>query len=244
MDPERCLEVVRTESSLLAEAGRRVPTAPVVACPGWDVQALVGHVGAVQGWVTAKLHGDPTLSRFRGDWTPPPPADGDWPGWFGAITDRLIEALATLPAETSFDSWAGDQPVAFWQRRMAQEVSVHRWDGEAAVGAPSPIPVDVAADGIDELLSWFLAKQVDRRAIATMAPWSMTIDPVDAAPSWRVQVEPAGVSVAEGAAASDVVVQGSASDLLLWCWNRPTQAGLTFEGDGGKAEQWNDVLHV
>jgi uncharacterized protein (TIGR03083 family) len=244
MDAARCLEVVRTDSAALADAGRRFPSAQVVACPGWDVQDLLGHVGAVQGWVTQKLLGDPYLQRFRGSWTPPPPEDDDWPAWLERISDALVDVLATVPAETSFESWAGDQPVAFWQRRMAQEVAVHRWDGEAAVGTPPPIPVDVAADGIDELLSWFLPLQVDHRALTTMDPWSLGIDPDDAEPSWRVEASPTGVSVGEAAGAADLTVCGAASDLLLWGWNRPTEAALTFEGDEAKALLWEQVLHI
>jgi hypothetical protein len=127
---------------------------------------------------------------------------------------------------------------------MAQEVAVHRWDGEAAAGTPRPVPVDVAADGIDELLAWFLPLQVDRRALTGMEPWSLAIDPDDAEPSWRVEISPTGVSVGEGVGATDLTVRGSASDLLLWGWNRPTQSGLVFDGDEGLATRWEQVLHV
>lgn len=244
MDPDRCLEVLRTDSAALAAAGRRFPAAQVVACPGWDVQDLVAHMGAVQGWVTAKLEGDPTLGPVRRGWSPPPPDDDDWPRWFEQVTERLVDRLVGLPEDTAFESWAGVQSVPFWRRRMAHEVAVHRWDGEAAGGPAQEIAVDVATDGIDELLALFLPLQLDRQAIATMEPWSMVLDPLDAEATWRLQVEPTGVSVAEGAGSADVVVQGSACDLLLWCWNRPTDAGLTFEGDEDRARQWNDVLHV
>lgn len=244
VDADRCLAVVRADSAALAEAGRRFPAAQVVACPGWDVQDLIGHVGAVQAWVTQKLLGDPSLGTYRGDWTPLPPDDGDWPTWLEQRAAALVDTLATVDPATAFVSWAGEQPVGFWQRRMAQEVAVHRWDGEAAAGRPAPIPVDVAVDGIDELVSWFLPLQVDRRAIATMEPWSLSIDPDDAEPSWRIEVSAAGVSVAEGAGPVDVTVRGAASDLLLWGWNRPSQAGLAFVGDEHVAAHWEQVLQV
>jgi uncharacterized protein (TIGR03083 family) len=244
LDPDRYLEVVLADTAALADAGRRFPAAQVVACPGWDVEELIGHVGAVQGWVTLKLLGDPSLRRHRGAWTPPPPEDGDWPSWLVAISERLVEVLSTLPVETAFESWAGEQPVPFWQRRMAQEVTVHRWDGEAAAGAPNRIPVDVATDGIDELLVWFLGLQVDRTTLAATAPWSITFDPDDAEASWRVEVSATGVSVAESGGPSDLTVRGGASDLLLWGWNRPTQVGLAFDGNEAKAALWAEVLHV
>ena len=38
---------------------------------------------------------------------------------------------------------------------MTQETAVHRWDASNSVGIPYDIPVAVAADGIDEYLSWF-----------------------------------------------------------------------------------------
>lgn len=245
MDADRCLDVVRTESGRLADAGRRFPAAQVVGCPGWDVQDLVGHLGAAQAWVTAKLHGDESLGVHRGGWSPPPPDDGDWGAWLDGITALLVEALATVAADTTFESWAGVQPVAFWQRRMAQEAAVHRWDGESATGpAADPVPVDVATDGIDELLAWFLPLLLDRRKLAGLDGWTMHLAPDDAAPVWRVEVEPTGVSVGEGGGGADVAVRGSASDLLLWLWNRPTEGGLAFDGDEELATQWRHVLHV
>ena len=41
---------------------------------------------------------------------------------------------------------------------MTQETAVHRWDASNSVGIPYEIPVAVAADGIDEYLSWFAGR--------------------------------------------------------------------------------------
>ncbi|WP_200815726.1 hypothetical protein [Nocardiopsis sp. JB363] len=41
-------------------------------------------------------------------------------------------------------------------RRMAQETMVHAWDGLDAIGRSEPLPADMAADGVDEFLTYFL----------------------------------------------------------------------------------------
>jgi uncharacterized protein (TIGR03083 family) len=244
MDPDRYLEVIRTEAAALASAGRQGLTEPVATCPGWSVQDLIAHTGAVHGWVTAKLEDVPGLTVHRGGWSPPPPDDGDWAAWLEAIAGRLVDALAAADPGRTLDTWAGVQPVAFWHRRMAQETTVHRWDGEAAVSQASPIAADVAVDGIDELFSLFLPLRVDRRALAADPPWVMALETLDGGAAWRLELEPVGVSIVDSGGESDLAVQGTASDLLLWLWNRRGADDLTLHGDAALAERWRHVLQV
>nr|BFE67524.1 hypothetical protein GCM10020092_008250 [Actinoplanes digitatis] len=39
---------------------------------------------------------------------------------------------------------------------MAHEISVHRWDAEAAAGRATPIETKLAADGVNEVLDTWL----------------------------------------------------------------------------------------
>lgn len=244
MDLDRCLEVVQAESSALADAGRMGLAPPVAACPGWTVEDLIAHVGAVQGWVTAKLDGTPGLAAHRDGWSPPAPEDGDWPGWLSGISATLCAQLAASDPAHTVETWAGVQPIAFWYRRMAQEVAVHRWDGEAAHGTQSPIAADVAVDGIDELFSLFLPLWVDRRALAADPAWALALETLDGGAAWRLELEPVGVSITDSGGDADLTVQGTASDLLLWLWNRPTSMALTLHGDADLAGRWRHLLHV
>ena len=44
---------------------------------------------------------------------------------------------------------------------MAQETAVHRVDVESGFDAVTPVDDELAVDGIDEVLDWFLAYQAE-----------------------------------------------------------------------------------
>ena len=62
-------------------------------------------------------------------------------------------ALAAADPTAPVWTWVPDQRAAFWFRRQAQEVAVHRWDAEGAAGTPNVIESTLAADGVDEWLA-------------------------------------------------------------------------------------------
>jgi hypothetical protein len=80
-----------------------------------------------------------------------------------ASLDRTLDVLGSADpgSETWTFSSTGDRRVAWWNRRLAGELAIHRWDAEhaaAAEGGPPPGPVDgdVAAAGIEEFMIEFL----------------------------------------------------------------------------------------
>jgi hypothetical protein len=83
-----------------------------------------------------------------------------------ALPDRayaglLDEFAARKPADPAGSWYTPDQTVGFWIRRMAQETVIHRIDAELGTGQPvAPVPADLAADGIDELLKVFVEYSV------------------------------------------------------------------------------------
>ena len=163
MDSSRYLESLAADFALLraaaTAAGPEGLAAPVPTCPGWTVADLTRHVGQVY------LH--KTLAMRMGDF----PEEQDWPrrargpaaagpagpGLRGP-DHRADHPRPGFPAPT----WYRPEPtVGFWRRRMAQETVIHRLDAElaaqAATGrAVSPVPDDIAADGVDEVLVRFL----------------------------------------------------------------------------------------
>src|SRR5207249_9694895 len=80
-----------------------------------------------------------------------------------ALVDRtyaglLAEFAARQPSDPAGTWYDPDQTVGFWIRRMAQETVIHRIDAELGTGLPvTPVPDDLAADGIDEVLKRMLA---------------------------------------------------------------------------------------
>lgn len=164
-------------------------------------------------------------------------------GW-GALADDddvvalLRDEAAVLrtnldrdPATPAWSWWAPEQTVGFWQRRMAQETVVHRWDAESAVlGADDadPIADDLADDGVDELLGWLTWDWSDypqagadgRRG----APASTGVH------SWTVTLHERAVEVGPGDDA-DALLAGEPSGLLLHLWGRPGEHGIASGGD-------------
>lgn len=205
--------------------------ADVPGCPGWTVRELLSHVLGVYRHKLVALRTDAA----------PPPRDDEWGAVpeGGDVVAALREAYADLRAQLeardaddpSWSWWPPEQTVGFWQRRMAQETTVHRWDAESATGGPDSagdVPDDLAADGVDELLGWLR--------------WSWDDAPLDDATgqkvlvatddhSWTVTLGRTDVTVEAGAGEADALLAGPASGLLLQLWGRPGDHGVASTGD-------------
>lgn len=188
--------------------------AAVPGCPGWTVTDLLGHMGVVQ-----RHHGG---HLTRGVATPPegprptPPETG-LATWFREGTQALLHNLRTTPADAP--AWTfgpGPHTVAFWHRRMVHEVVVHRVDAEVARGTATPVPVEVAVDGIGEYLEVFLARRRRR----------------EPGPPGQVVVRTDEGSVHE-VGEGDVVatVAGPADEVYLALWGRGSLTDLELTGD-------------
>src|SRR5262249_10508386 len=128
--------------------------AAVPSCSGWTMADLLRHVAVVY------LHKVECMRRGTDPEPWPPDGVQDEPVLElldRAYADLRAELLARRPEDHAFTWYGPDQSVGFWIRRMAQETVVHRVDGELAAGErPAPIPDDLAADGIDEVLVVFV----------------------------------------------------------------------------------------
>lgn len=205
--------------------------AAVPGCPGWTVRDLLCHVLGVYRHKLVVLRTDAA----------PPPRDDEW----GAVPEGedVVAALraayddlrAQLAARDADDPtwawWPPEQTVGFWQRRMAQETTVHRWDAESATDGPDAagdVPDDLAADGIDELLGWLRWPWDD--APQEEATGQKVLVATDDH-SWTVTLERTSVTVEGGAGEADALVAGPASGLLLHVWGRPGDHGVATTGD-------------
>ncbi len=146
--------------SLLAAAqtdwGRAVPH-----CPDWDAAGLVRHMGSILMWMGAIVTSSERVSRRT--LAPGPGDPAELPRWYLASLDRTLDLLGSADpgSETWTFSSTGDRRVGWWNRRLAVELAIHRWDAEHAAAAdggppPSPLDGDVAAAGIEEFMIEFL----------------------------------------------------------------------------------------
>jgi uncharacterized protein (TIGR03083 family) len=218
----------------VAETG---PDADVPSCPGWTVADLVEHLTALLNRVRESVP--------RGVTTPPaderiPQPRPDWPDALDGLRRELvgtIETLDAVDAELPAWNWA-PQPkkAAFWQRRMAHEISVHRWDAEAAAGRPTTIETKLAADGVDEVLdSWLPA---GRRKAPTDLHGVVHLTATDAGYEWFVRLRGTGLALLDTGTILDTddhhpraEATGTASDLLLALMGRRQPDILVINGD-------------
>jgi uncharacterized protein (TIGR03083 family) len=249
MDSSRYLESLAADFALLraaaTAAGPEGLAAPVPTCPGWTVADLTRHVGQVY------LH--KTLAMRMGDF----PEEQNWPPAELedlpplALLDRayadLTTELITRDPDSPAPTWYKPEPtVGFWRRRMAQETVIHRLDAElaarAATGrAVSPVPDDIAADGVDEVLVRFLgygSTAWPDEFAALAGPRLERADGDDTVlvemdgATWTVRPRPDHVDV-QARAGGDVhaAVAGGPVPLLLWLWGRGGEGCVSVSGD-------------
>ena len=231
------VEHLRNDAAALAEAARSAGLSSTVPpCPEWDVEKLVRHIGRVHTSCAAVV-------RERGkvdfDALPAMPKGDEAVPAFEERAAALVDALEALPEDYPIWNWFGIEPPipGFYHRRMAQETAVHRWDAQAAAGTAAPIDAALAADGIDELLVGFLNFAGD----ADLGG-SMHLHATDAEAEWVVRRDDGKLVATPEHAKADVALRGTASDLLLFLWNRIPAASLDVVGNADVARAWKETV--
>ena len=159
----------------------------------------------------------------------------------------LVISASTPPARPgrpwTFSS-TGDRRVAWWNRRLAVELAVHRWDAEhaaAADGAPAPSPLDgdVAAAGIGEFMIEFLPGLL---ALETTGQLSGTLHlhATGGQTGWWIDLDAVGSAVS-GHARADTAIRGTRSDLLLWLANRSSPGSMEVFGRRELLDSWKQL---
>jgi uncharacterized protein (TIGR03083 family) len=236
MDESRYLQCLASDHGDLRDAAASVElTVPVPTCPGWTMADLVVHVAEVY------LH-QVTVMR-TGKWPqqwPPPDRAAEPPlrllgRGYGELIAEFRGRRPTDPVPTWYDP---DETVAFWIRRMAQETVVHRIDAELAASLPvTPVPDDLAVDGVDEVLKRFLgydAEALDRVEGGHLADdgGQDTITITAGRTAWTVRPSPRQVVVSDGASDHPRVAISAAPDAMLrWLWGRAGDEAVQFAGE-------------
>jgi len=182
----------------------------------------------------------------------PPPGLDDEPllpllkRTYGELMAEFSQRAPSDPTPTWYDP---DQTVAFWIRRMAQETVIHRIDAEQAAGLPvTPVPDDLAVDGVDEVLKRFLAydsvhwpdefSQLPGGHLA--GEGSRDAIEVAAGPAaWTVRPSPREVIVEDGTSDHPrVTIEAAPEEMLRWLWGRTGDDAVRVAGD----QEWADYL--
>ena len=263
LDRSAYVDAFRSDTTKLADAASRGLDAPVPSCPGWTVATLVTHLTGIYAHRAKLLRsGDTTggSAQAYGDLDLPPELE-DWfaanmagreelaalppnlVDLFGRTADGLAQLMESAPPDMRvWTWWPPDQSAGFWQRRMAHETAVHRWDAERAFGAPDPLEPELARDGVDEVF--------DVMAPAS-AQWAENARPgagetyhfhrTDGEGEWLVRFEGKTVAVTREHAKGDVAARGTASDLLLFLWGRIGRERLEVLGDAALLDRYFEL---
>lgn len=240
MDKTNYLQVIELESERFIEAVAGTLDRTITHCDDWPVRELAAHMGFV--WTIAATNvaaATDTPTRPGPEATAP---DGDAiVDWLRDRRDALLTTLAGAEAGDPAWGFAGDLTAGFWQRRMAHETTVHRWDAQHGTGTGvDPIASDVARDGIDEYTVVGL-RHSSSKPTRDYPTESLHLHRTDGDGEWMfVGDGDGGVTVTHEHAKGDAAVRGTAADLLLWIWGRPA-GDLELFGDPEVAARWQAV---
>ncbi|MGA5197354.1 maleylpyruvate isomerase family mycothiol-dependent enzyme [Streptomyces exfoliatus] len=212
----------------------------VPTCPEWTLFDLVQHLGQGRRFWAATVAAGPADA---------PSADAvaeravaatrereALMAWSVASTRQLLDALRDAGPERGCWTWWGasqsPRTCGAVARHQLQEIAVHTYDAQVAAGAPQPLPDEVARDGVEEFLS---------TCVATTSAWPHKPTTFDfhatEGRSWRLTVDGDGARAARlpapGPDAAGVSVRGTASELVLFIYDRIPAGSLRIDGDAG-----------
>ena len=219
----------------------------VPSCPEWTLSDLVQHLGdGRRRWATVVAAGP--------DADPPAKSKGAHAAtldreallaWLAATTRELLDALRESgPDRACWTPWGPTQMTntcGSVARHQVQEIAVHTYDAQVAVGAPQPLPAEAALDGVEENL--FIT-------CFTTSAWPHKPTAFDfhatEGRSWRLTVDGDGArttrlpATGEDPDAAGLSIRGIASDLVLYLYQRISVDALQLDGD----PQLLDLLHA
>ena len=223
---ETYIEHVDSLGLRLVGAAEDALDAPVPTCPGWTVDDVVRHVAKVYEHKIASTE----LQHVPDPWPPAWPPNRDPVGWFHDAHARLIAMFRMhQPEDPSPTWWPDDQTVGFWARRMAHETAIHGVDVESVSGSLTPLPTELAVDGVDEILTIMLAG--DRSEAPSPESVGQRVAVIGDDRAWVVALEPSEIRVTEGSGDGvSATVGGDPSNVDLWLWGRAPDGAIAASG--------------
>jgi uncharacterized protein (TIGR03083 family) len=240
---------VRAFQAAARQAADDGEAALVPSCPGWSVSDLILHLGRVHRYVTRiirdRLAGRPdiadlTVLELPADhegWPRPEHAPNRGPipvgliDWFAEGASAVESQFRNSDPSEPVWTWSPEQTAGFWLRMQTIEAAIHRWDAENAIAAPQPMPADLAADAVGQT---FEVMAPARRAW-TQAPPGLGerfgFRQTDGTGNWTAQFDGDDVRLTQSTEPCDVELAGTASDLMLFLWQRIGADRLDVNGN-------------
>jgi uncharacterized protein (TIGR03083 family) len=211
---------------------------PVPSCPGWTLLDLVQHLGKGRRRWAAIVAAGPAEAPPAGTHpkeAPDGPAEREaLLAWLAEGSELLLSALRAAGPDRGCWTWwdrsESPQTSGAVARHQVQEVAVHTYDAQLALGTAQPLPDEVALDGVDEFLS---------TCCAGSYPWpydACTVDyQVTGGPTWRLSLAADIVRTsrfpAEAPDPAGASIRDTASELVLFLYGRHPLDAMKVEGD-------------
>lgn len=219
---------------------------PVPSCPGWTVRDGVVHTAGAHRWATAFLQaGADSKGRFIPDVSDAPEGD-DVLRWYAGVNAALLDELRRHEPDEPARAFIGRTVAAFWMRRMAQEVSIHRWDLQNSLpDGAEPLPAWTAADGVTELTQMQIPLLLGKKGLPDgLVGKVVDIAATDTGDRWTLRLRADGIDVLAPPAPADVSLRGTASDLDLVLWRRAEPGTVDLDGDRSVLDGLLDVVVI
>ncbi|MFD3929905.1 maleylpyruvate isomerase family mycothiol-dependent enzyme [Streptomyces sp. NPDC058614] len=219
----------------------------VPTCPEWTLFDLAEHIGEGRRDWAATVAAGPAAAKSAAEGAPAAPREREaLQSWLATSTQQLLDALREAGPDRGCWTWWGasqsPQTCGAVARHQLQQLAVHTYDAQVTVGAPEPLPDEVALDGVEEFLFTCVAtpsawphKPTAFDFHATEGhSWRLTVDG-DGARSTRIPAPGTTPVTAadEGPNAVGVSVRGTASELVLFVYGRIPADSLQADGDLG-----------
>jgi uncharacterized protein (TIGR03083 family) len=222
-----CDEVITQTGQLRTLLPGADLSATVPTCPDWTLAQLVRHVGGNLLAVETAVRTGTAVAEPAGQvsgWSGP--AADDLPaldGWVAEAAARFAGTLRAAGPAVQAQVWTVRQPTAFWARRAALDVVIHRADAAGTLGAGYTVAPELAADAIDELLELISDPQVagssPRLAELRGRGGSIHLHATDGgggpAAEWLIELGAGGFTWRRGHERASVALRGPLADVLL-----------------------------
>ncbi len=217
----------------------------VPTCPDWTLFDLAQHIGEGRRDWAATVAAGPAPAKSAAEGAPAVPREREaLLAWLAESTEQLLDALRKAGPDRGCWTWwetsQSPQTSGAVARHQLQQMAVHTYDAQITVGAPQPLPAEVALDGVDEFLS---------TCCATTSAWPHEPATVDyhatEGRSWRLMLSADGARTArlpdpgtppaavagEEPGMADASLRDTAGELVLALYGRIPVDSLKADGD-------------
>ncbi|WP_406204238.1 maleylpyruvate isomerase N-terminal domain-containing protein [Kitasatospora sp. NBC_01560] len=223
----------------------------VPTCPEWTLFDLAEHIGSGRRDWAATVAAGPAPAKTAAEGAPAAPREREaLLAWLAESTEQLLDALREAGPDRDCWTWwetlQSPPTSGAVARHQLQQMAVHTYDAQITVGAPQPLPEEVALDGVEEFLF---------TCVATTSAWPHKPAVVDfhatEGRSWRLSLSADGARTARlpepgtvPATAADqdpatafVSFRGTAGELVSILYDRILVDSLEVDGDRRVFEQ-------